>query len=143
MVISEEEEKSIREKIRKELEIKEQERIEALKSAKQAEEEEQNRLRETEDEKGDYLKRLEITEDEKNKFYKEKGFIPVKDASGNLKWLSPEEYEKKKHKIKNHRSKRRKEEEEIEDKEKSEIVVKNQISSSLKNIYIAAIVIFL
>ncbi len=146
MAISDEEEKRIREKIRKELEEKEREKNEAFQRAKLDEEEGNKKLKETEDKRADDLRRLEIAEEEKKKFYKGKGYIPLIDGSGNTVWFSPEEYEAKKHRIK-HRSSRKRTEENIDreftDVEEEQVVSAKTSNSSLsKYIFIAVITLF-
>ncbi|RMF93985.1 MAG: hypothetical protein D6734_08855 [Candidatus Schekmanbacteria bacterium] len=106
MAISEEEEKRIRQKIREELENQERERLEALRKLQQFKEEHEKKENEIDEKKLDELRRIEIIEQEKQAFYKERGYIPVKDKAGNTKWMSREEYEQKKHKIRvKHRKK--------------------------------------
>jgi len=146
MPVSEEEEKSIRERVRKELEAKERERIEANEKAKRAKEEEEKKLQESEEQKRDDLRRLEIAEDEKKKFYKEKGFIPVWNSSGNLVWLSPEEYEAKKHRIKSHpkRMQKGKQEDVVKTQEEvTEIPEKTGASKLTKYIFVTLVAFLL
>ena len=147
MAISEEEEKKIREKIRKELEEKEREKNEAFQRAKLDEEEGNRKLKETEDKRADDLRRLEIAEEEKKRFYKGKGYIPLLDGSENTVWFSPEEYEAKKHRIK-HRSGRKRTEENSDKEsthvEEEQIVSAKTLNPSLsKYILIAVIALFL
>ena len=99
MAISEEEEKQIRKKLREELEIQEKQRIESLSKLQQFETENDDKQNEVDEKKLEELRRIEIIESEKRAFYKEKGYISVKDKAGNTKWISKEEYEEKKYKI--------------------------------------------
>ena len=144
MPITEEEEKSIREKVRKELEEKEREKLEAFERDRKANEEEDIELREKDQKRKDDLNRLEIAEDEKKKYYKEKGYIPVFDGSGNLVWFSPAEYESKKDRIKSRSSKKkREEEEEIASNKETEQILNSQSSKSTKYIFIGLVILFL
>lgn len=99
MAILEEEEKQIRKKLREELEIQEKKRLESLNTLRQFESEQSQNQNEVDEKKIEELRRIEIIESEKRAFYKEKGYISVKDKSGNTKWISKEEYEEKKYKI--------------------------------------------
>ena len=143
MPITEEEEKSIREKVRKELEEKEREKLEAFERDRKANEEEDIELREKDQKRKDDLNRLEIAEDEKKKYYKEKGYIPVIDGSGNLVWFSPAEYESKKDRIKSRSSKKKREEEEIASNKETEQILNSQSSKSTKYIFIGLVILFL
>ena len=143
MPITEEEEKSIREKVRKELEEKEREKLEAFERDRKANEEEDIELREKDQKRKDDLNRLEIAEDEKKKYYKEKGYIPVFDGSGNLVWFSPAEYESKKDRIKSRSSKKKREEEEIASNKETEQILNSQSSKSTKYIFIGLVILFL
>ncbi|MBI5376894.1 MAG: hypothetical protein HZA77_15790 [Candidatus Schekmanbacteria bacterium] len=114
MAISDKEEDEIRIRMREELERKEKERLEAIAHLKQVQQNDNSfNQSEVDAEKRDELRRIEIAEEEKRKFYKEKGYIPVKDRAGNLYWLTKEEYEEKKHRIKSKHSSQNKTELEI------------------------------
>ncbi len=97
--ISKEEEEKIRQKIRAELEEEEKERLERLKHLNYLNEKEDQEEDKVDETKLLELKKIEIIENEKVAFYKEKGYIPVKTRSGKTKWISKEEYNEKKHKI--------------------------------------------
>ncbi len=85
MPLTPEEERRLREKIRKELE----ERERRIRESKEAEEKERQRRFEE-------RLRMQIREEEEERFYTERGYVKYINHRGGVEWLTPEEAEQRK-----------------------------------------------
>ena len=85
MPLTPEEERRLREKIRKELE----ERERRIRQSKEAEEKERQRRFEE-------RLRMQIREEEEERFYTERGYVKYINHRGGVEWLTPEEAEQRK-----------------------------------------------
>ncbi len=85
MPLTPEEEKRLREKIRKELE----ERERRIRESKEAEERERQRRFEE-------RLRMQIREEEEERFYTERGYVKYINHRGGVEWITPEEAEQRK-----------------------------------------------